>query len=129
MKTGESVIDYISKVMSVANKMKLHGENMKDVTIVEKIIRSLNEKFNYIVCLIEESKDTNEMLIDELHSSLVIHEQKFKKAADEEQAQKVSSEERLGSGGRGRGRGRGTKSIYHITTATRWVTTSVNALA
>lgn len=46
MKSGENVSDYFSRVMIVANKMRLHGEEMQDVTIVEKILRSLTEKFN-----------------------------------------------------------------------------------
>ena len=36
MKFGEGVSDYFSRVMSVANKMRVHGEQMRDVTIVEK---------------------------------------------------------------------------------------------
>jgi hypothetical protein len=54
MKSGEKVSVYFSRVMSVANKMRVHGERMVDVTIMEKILRSLTEKFNYIVCSIEE---------------------------------------------------------------------------
>jgi hypothetical protein len=74
MKSGEGVSDYFSRVMTVANKMRIYGEQMKDVTIVEKILRSLNDKFNYIVCSIEESKDIDILSIDELQSSLVVHE-------------------------------------------------------
>ena len=36
MKFGESVSDYFSRVMFVSNKMRVHGEQMRDVTIVEK---------------------------------------------------------------------------------------------
>ena len=39
---------------------------MKDVTIVEKILRTLTEKFNYVVVSIEESKDIDVLTIDEL---------------------------------------------------------------
>ena len=74
MKSGEGVSDYFSRVMSVANKMRVHGKQMRDVTIVEKILRSLSDKFNYIVCSIEESKDTDLLSIDELQSSLIVHE-------------------------------------------------------
>lgn len=81
------------------------------MTIVEKILRSLTDKFNYIVCSIEESKDIDKLLVDELQSSLIVHEQKFYKSSGEEQALKVTVEERFGGRGRGRntfrGRGRG----------------------
>ncbi|KAL9412440.1 hypothetical protein AB3S75_045966 [Citrus x aurantiifolia] len=74
MKPGENVTEYFGRVMIVSNKMRFHGEEMHDVTIVEKILRSLTDKFNYIVCFIEESKDTNTLTIDELQSSLIVHE-------------------------------------------------------
>nr|DAD41107.1 TPA_asm: hypothetical protein HUJ06_015430 [Nelumbo nucifera] len=108
MKSGEGVSDYFSRVMSVANKMRVHGEQMRDVTIVEKILRSLNDKFNYIVCSIEESKDTDRLSIDELQSSLI-------------QALKVTHEESTWGRGRGRGffrgrgRGRGRQSFNKAT--------------
>lgn len=79
MKSGESVTDYISRVMLVANNMRNFGEDMKDVKIVEKVLRTLSEKFNYIVCSIEESKDIDVLSVDELQSSLVVHEQKFRR--------------------------------------------------
>lgn len=81
MKSGESIIDYFSRVMAVANKMRAYGEDMKDVTTVEKLLRSMTDRFNYIVCSIEESKDMDELSIDELQSSLIVHEQKFNKSS------------------------------------------------
>lgn len=111
MKSGESVTDYFSRVMSVANRMRVYGEQMTNVTVVEKILRSLIENFNYIVCSIEESKNIDELSIDELQSSLIVHEQKFHKLKGEEQALKVTNEDRFGGRARGRatfqGRGRG----------------------
>jgi hypothetical protein len=50
MKFNEGVTEYFSRVMTVANKMRAHEEEMEDVKIVEKILRTLTEKFNYIVC-------------------------------------------------------------------------------
>lgn len=55
MKTGESVSEYFARTMTIANKIRIHGE--KDVIIVEKILRSMKVKFNFIICLIEELKD------------------------------------------------------------------------
>ncbi|TXG61921.1 hypothetical protein EZV62_013284 [Acer yangbiense] len=100
MKSGEGVSNYFSRVMSVANKMRVHGEQIRDVTIVEKILRSLSDKFNYIVCSIEESKDIDRLSIDELQSLLVVHVQKFHKHNGEEQALKVTFKDR--AEGRGR---------------------------
>ena len=84
---------------------------MQDVKVVEKILRSLTEKFNYVVCSIEESKDIDALTVDELQSSLIVHEQKFVRHKSEEQALKVTYEGGRGHGrisyrGRGRGRGR-----------------------
>ena len=107
MKSGEGVFDYFSRVMSVANKMRVHGKQMRDVTIVEKILRSLSDKFNYIVCSIEESKDSDLLSINELQSSLIVHQQKFHRHKGEEQALQVIHEESVGGRGRGHGSSRG----------------------
>ena len=79
--------------------------------VVEKILHSLTEKFNYVVCFIEESKDIDALNVDELQNSLIVHEQKFQRRHGEEQALKVTFEGGRGRGrgtyrGRGRGRGR-----------------------
>ncbi|KAL0313353.1 UNVERIFIED_CONTAM: Retrovirus-related Pol polyprotein from transposon TNT 1-94 [Sesamum radiatum] len=100
--------------MTVANKMRTYGEDMQDVKVVEKILRSLTEKFNYVVCSIEESKDIDALTVDELQSSLIVHEQKFQRHRGEEQALKVTHDRGRGRGRgayRGRGRGRGRASF------------------
>ncbi|KAA8519054.1 hypothetical protein F0562_016172 [Nyssa sinensis] len=115
MKVGETITDYFARVMSVANKMRVYGEAMTDVTICEKILRSLTDKFNYIVYSIEESKDMDALTIDELQSSLIVHEQKFHRSSCVEQALKVTINGRVGGRGRGRnnyrGRGRGRGEV------------------
>ena len=60
--------------METSNKMRFHGENMKNVTIVEKILLSLTPKYDYVVCSIEESKDIDELSLDESQSSLFVSE-------------------------------------------------------
>ena len=56
MKNEESIDDYFGRVMSVSNKMRSNGEDMSDSKIVEKILRTLTNKFTYVVVSIEESK-------------------------------------------------------------------------
>ncbi|CAL2237915.1 unnamed protein product [Prunus armeniaca] len=117
MKVGEMIVDYFASVMSVANKMRVYGEAMTDITVCEKILRSLTDKFNYIVCSIEEFRDMDTLTIDELKSSLIVHEQKFHRSSGIEQALKVTTDERVGGRGcgrsnyRGRGRGRGGQAF------------------
>ncbi|XP_024924134.3 uncharacterized protein LOC112489589 [Ziziphus jujuba] len=101
MRSGEGVTEYFSRVMIMANKMRIYGEDMQDVKVVEKILRSLTERFNYVVCFIDESKDIDALTIDELQSLLMVHEQKFQMRNGEKQVLKVTYE-----GGRGRERGR-----------------------
>lgn len=78
IKEGESVTSYCSRVMTIANNMRVHGESMGYTLIVEKIIRSLAPKLDYVVCSIEESSDTDELSLDEHQSSSLVHEQNKK---------------------------------------------------
>jgi len=66
------------------------GEMMNDVTVIEKIMRSMISKFDYVVCSIEESKDLDTMSINELQSSLLVHEQRIHSHVVEEQALKIT---------------------------------------
>jgi hypothetical protein len=51
-------------------------KKMEQSVIIEKILRSMTLKFNYVVCLIEKSNDLSTMTIDEFQSSLLFHEQR-----------------------------------------------------
>ncbi|GMI82753.1 hypothetical protein HRI_001944600 [Hibiscus trionum] len=110
MKSGESIAIYFSRVMAITNKMRVFEDKLEDIIIIEKILRSLTPKFNFVVCAIEESKNIDELSLDELQSSLLVHEQKIKQQDIEEQALQASTEyHSMSKGGRGgrRGRGRG----------------------
>jgi len=121
MKSDETITNYFARVMTVSNKMKSNGENMPDKKIVEKILCILTEKFTYIIVSIEESKDTDNMSINELQSSLVVHEQKIRRTSndDEDQVLKVEGRSGISNRGRGtyrgRGRGRGISTFNKAT--------------
>ncbi|KAL6203559.1 hypothetical protein ACLB2K_027259 [Fragaria x ananassa] len=98
---------------------------MSQVDIVEKILRSLTSRFDYVACSIEESNDLDLMTLDELQSSLLVHEQRLnrhKGGSREEQALKVSHGDRFdgsskgrGYAARGQGRGRGRQPLNKAT--------------
>ncbi|XP_075645817.1 uncharacterized protein LOC142616979 [Castanea sativa] len=77
MKVGESVDAYFARTLIIAKKMKIHGENIQQVVIIEKILRSMTSKFDYVVCSVEESNNLDTLTIDELQSSLLVHEQRM----------------------------------------------------
>ncbi|GKA89060.1 hypothetical protein Tco_0810872 [Tanacetum coccineum] len=91
MKAGETVIDFLGRVMVIANDMRNAGEDMSDVKIVEKVLRTMTKSFNFVVCTIEESRDLDSITVDELQSSLLIHEQKIRRKVNDEQVLKHSS--------------------------------------
>jgi len=109
MKMGESVSDYFARKMAIANNMRIHGEKLQDVTIVEKILRSMTAKFDYVVCWIEESHDIDKLSINELQSSLLVREQRINnhESASEEKALKASTNGPVAFEGKGRGQGKG----------------------
>ena len=69
--------------------MKPNGEVMDSSTMVSKILRSLTPKFNYVVCSTEESNDLSKLSVDELHGSLLVHEQWMQESQPDEQVLKL----------------------------------------
>jgi len=64
MEENEKIADFFARVKVVINQMATQGEILIDGKICEKITRSLLEKYDYIVCAIEESKEVSEMSLE-----------------------------------------------------------------
>ena len=79
MKEKEVVADYFTRVLTLVNQLRQNGETVEEVRIVEKILRSLDRKYDYVVVAIEESNDLETMSVDGLMSSLQAHEHRFNK--------------------------------------------------
>ncbi|XP_019430437.1 PREDICTED: uncharacterized protein LOC109337824, partial [Lupinus angustifolius] len=77
MEENDKIGEYFTKILAITNQMKGYGESITNLMIIEKIMRSLPQKFDFIVVAIEESKDITIMKIEELQSSLEAHEMRL----------------------------------------------------
>lgn len=53
MINSESVDRYVTRLQTVANEMKQNGEQVDEIKIIEKLLRTLSSKFNNVVAAIE----------------------------------------------------------------------------
>lgn len=97
--------------MGIVNKMRSHGNKIEDEAVVEKILRSLEPRFDNVMFFLEESKDIDAITINELQSSLLVHERRLNKrlAVKDIHALKVLTCDE-GSSSRGRDNGKAGKS-------------------
>ena len=65
--------------MMIVNQIRRNGEAFTNAQITEKILRSLYLRFDYVVVVIEESKEMDKLTVDELIGSLQTLEQKIVK--------------------------------------------------
>jgi len=82
MKDSDSIDTFFTQVMGLVNQIRSHGETFEDRRIIEKILRSLATRFQSIVVTIEETKNLSQLLVDELHASLISHEHRLSRLAN-----------------------------------------------
>eukprot|EP00253_Pinus_taeda_P029676 PITA_29676 len=106
MKESDNIDSFFTHVIGLITQMRTHGETIEERRIVEKILSVLPSKFDAIVTTIEETKDLSNFSVDELHASLITHEQRLSRNENSflEQAFKTQM-----SFGKGKGQGRRNK--------------------
>ena len=62
-------------MQTIVNQIKHNGKTLTGARVVKKILRSLTDDFENIVCAIKESRNMEEMTNDDLADSLKAHEQ------------------------------------------------------
>ena len=59
--------------MNIVNEMRNHSDTISDQQVVEKILISITEKYEYIVAITEETKDLYKFSIKDLAGSFHAH--------------------------------------------------------
>ncbi|XP_076918653.1 uncharacterized protein LOC143579154 [Bidens hawaiensis] len=117
MKEGEPIGEYFGRVMALVSQKRAFGETIGDQTVVEKILRNLTPKFDYVVPSIEVAYDLSTLTPVKLMGCLQSQEERInsrtpekKNGSDEHSIQAMHDSRGNGSRGRGRlsfrGRGR-----------------------
>jgi hypothetical protein len=79
MNEDETISKYFVRVEELVNAMKGLGENIEEPFLVQKILRSLLDKFNSKVSTIEELSDLKTLSIDRLLGTLTAYEMRINK--------------------------------------------------
>ena len=77
MKESDNIDSFFTHVIGMVTQIRSHGETLEERRLVEKVLRSLPSRFDVIVTTIEETKDLSKFTVDELHASLMTHEQRL----------------------------------------------------
>ena len=76
MNDQETISNYFNRLQVLLDLMWACDESVEDCKIVEKLLRTLTPQFDHIVIAIEESRDLEKMIVEELQNSLEVHEQR-----------------------------------------------------
>ena len=86
MHNDESVANYFLRVDEIINCMKNLGEEIKEVVVVEKVLRSLSPKFESKVSTIEEKENLRTLTMSQLHGILIAYEMREEGPSDRREA-------------------------------------------
>jgi hypothetical protein len=79
MKEDETIGKYFPRVEELVNAMKALGEKIEEPSLVQKILRSLPDRFNPKVSAIEELNDLKGLAFDQLLGTLTTYEMRIVK--------------------------------------------------
>lgn len=83
MEKSESIESYFSRLSDIKNEMALNQYQLSAKTFVEKVLYTLPIKFDHVVAVIQETKNLDNLSIEELHGSLILYEQRINEKLDD----------------------------------------------
>ncbi|KAL2934986.1 capsid protein [Bienertia sinuspersici] len=84
MKRSETASEYVDHVTSISNNMKALGYNILESEVVYKILRSMTPKYDTIICMLDERSTKEDLSIDEVLGTLLVHEKRLNSYEPEE---------------------------------------------
>jgi transposase InsO family protein len=97
MKDNECVKEFSDRFNELVNQMKSYGEDVTNTKMVEKILISLPEKYDPLVAVIEETKNLEELKVEELMGSLKSFEQRLNRRSEKSMESAFQSKLNVGS--------------------------------
>ncbi|XP_016649677.1 PREDICTED: uncharacterized protein LOC107881107 [Prunus mume] len=82
MQEDDSLSGYITKVLELVNHMKAYGEGIANRRIVQKLLICLSREYDSITEVIEQTKDTKTIGVQEVIGSLKSHEQRLQRHSE-----------------------------------------------
>ena len=76
MSDKEDLDDYLSKFFDMINNLKSLGEEVAETRIVQKLLMSLNRRYNSIVSIIEETRDIETLRAEEVVASVKVFDRR-----------------------------------------------------
>ncbi|XP_015084112.1 uncharacterized protein LOC107027463 [Solanum pennellii] len=76
LQEDETISKYADRISLIVNNIRLFGEEFTNKRIVEKVLVTLPERFEYNISSLEESKDLSKLSLGELMSVLQAQEQR-----------------------------------------------------
>eukprot|EP00253_Pinus_taeda_P004876 PITA_04876 len=86
MHNDESVASYFLHIDEIVNCTKNLGEEIKEVIVVEKVLRSLSPKFDSKVSAIEEKKNIQNLTMSQMHGILTAYKMRKGGPSDRREA-------------------------------------------
>jgi hypothetical protein len=83
MNEKEDIATYLLRVYEVVNDIRGIGEDLDELLVVKKVLRSLLLKYDSKVFSIEETRDLTKMRMDELHGTLMAYEMRTGTKSDQ----------------------------------------------
>jgi len=90
MEDEEDIASYFLRVAEVVNSLKGLDEKIEKSTVVQKVLRSLPDRFDSKISTIEEAKNLDALKMDELHGILTAYEMRKSGPSSKDAAFKAS---------------------------------------